>query len=139
MGSCRLNALGFLIHRLSSVRSGSHFHNSENPWSAHLVNDFMATSNRGKYVVPFPGELAGVQFLWNFGDGTTSTNESPVKVYGQAGSYTVSLRVDGEQGQSDVKVKPGFVVVVDGGPQLGVQWVDGRETNGFGGSSKMEL
>jgi hypothetical protein len=73
------------------------------------------------------GGLAGVRFQWGFGDGSTSTNESPVKVYGRSGSYTVSLRVEGEKGQSDVKTKPDFVVVSAGSaPWLGVQWIGGR-------------
>ena len=32
-------------------------------------------------------------WLWNFGDGTTSTLQSPTHVYSAAGSYTVSLKV----------------------------------------------
>lgn len=32
-----------------------------------------------------------VQYLWNFGDGTTSTAFQPTKVYANAGTYTVSL------------------------------------------------
>jgi PKD repeat protein len=39
----------------------------------------------------------------------------------------VSLRVEGEKGQSDVKTKPDFVVVSAGSaPWLGVQWIGGR-------------
>lgn len=38
-----------------------------------------------------------LQFLWNFGDGTTSTEANPSKTYIQKGSYTVELTVsDGE-------------------------------------------
>jgi gliding motility-associated-like protein len=32
-------------------------------------------------------------FLWNFGDGQTSTDENPVHIYNNPGIYTVSLRV----------------------------------------------
>jgi gliding motility-associated-like protein len=35
--------------------------------------------------------LAGQQFFWNFGDGTTSTASSPTHVYPSVGTYRVSL------------------------------------------------
>lgn len=35
--------------------------------------------------------LGGVQFLWEFGDGTTSTLDDPTHVYGSVGSYQVRL------------------------------------------------
>jgi PKD repeat protein len=44
------------------------------------------------------GGLAGLAFAWDFGDGSTSTNESPVKVYGRPGSYTVGFAGGGGAG-----------------------------------------
>ena len=35
----------------------------------------------------------GQQFLWNFGDGTTSTDFSPTHLYNSAGTFVVKLRV----------------------------------------------
>jgi gliding motility-associated-like protein len=35
--------------------------------------------------------LAGQQFFWNFGDGTTSTVSSPSHLYPNVGTYTISL------------------------------------------------
>ena len=32
-------------------------------------------------------------FLWNFGDGTTSTDQNPAHAYAQGGDYTVSLKI----------------------------------------------
>lgn len=41
-------------------------------------------------------------YTWSFGDGTTSTEESPVKSYAAAGSYTVTLSAKGAGGTSSV-------------------------------------
>jgi gliding motility-associated-like protein len=37
--------------------------------------------------------LAGQQFFWDFGDGSTSTDVNPTHVYAAAGTYTISLLV----------------------------------------------
>lgn len=36
-----------------------------------------------------------ISYLWNFGDGTSSTEAAPVHIYGAEGMYTVSLEVTG--------------------------------------------
>ncbi|WP_286269438.1 trypsin-like serine protease [Thalassotalea hakodatensis] len=46
-------------------------------------------------------DQAVVTYLWNFGDGNTSTQPNPTHSYAQAGSYTVSLTVSDEQGLSN--------------------------------------
>lgn len=42
--------------------------------------------------------IGGTAYLWNFGDGTTSTEENPVHTYTVPGEYTVSLTVTNECG-----------------------------------------
>lgn len=67
------------------------------------------------------GTITG-QF-WNFGDGTTSTNTSPVHVYSNAASYSVSLAVYGSSATSTltrssyvtVTTNTGAYAVVDTG------------------------
>jgi len=49
-------------------------------------------------------------WLWNFGDGQTSTEQNPQHTYIAAGSYTVSLTVNGPSG-SDTETKTAFVNV----------------------------
>jgi len=49
-------------------------------------------------------------WLWDFGDGATSTERNPVHTYTQAGSFTVRLTVTGPDGAS-LAVKPSAVVV----------------------------
>src|SRR5262249_32272265 len=43
---------------------------------------------------------AGFTFTWNFGDGTTATGASPTHVYQNSGTYTVSLTVTDQDGES---------------------------------------
>lgn len=51
---------------------------------------------------------AVTSWLWNFGDGTTSTLQNPTHIYNQDGSYTVSLRASNSVG-SDVVTKSNVV------------------------------
>lgn len=37
-------------------------------------------------------------YLWNFGDGTTSTDQNPIKTYTEKGKYTVSLKAINDEG-----------------------------------------
>lgn len=46
---------------------------------------------------------AGSHFLWDFGDGTTSTDESPTHTYHQPGKPTVKLTVTDSAGESASK------------------------------------
>jgi PKD repeat protein len=50
--------------------------------------------------------------LWEFGDGLTSTLDSPVHTYATTSTYTVTLTVRGPGGE-DVEVKPGYVRVYE--------------------------
>lgn len=40
-------------------------------------------------------------YSWNFGDGATSTEETPTHTYAKGGNYTVNLRITGEANQVD--------------------------------------
>jgi PKD repeat protein len=48
--------------------------------------------------------------VWDFGDGVTSTLESPTHIYTALGSYTVTLSIQGPGG-ADAAAKPGYVTV----------------------------
>ncbi len=62
--------------------------------------------------VEFPDSLTAqnVTWLWNLGDGTTSTAPAPVHTYG-AGNYTVSLTVTTPAGCSAAALNTGSVIV----------------------------
>ena len=50
-------------------------------------------------------------FYWEFGDGTTSIEENPSKLYLKAGKFTVKLFIEDEWGCKDSLIYPEFVIV----------------------------
>ncbi|MCB0508646.1 MAG: PKD domain-containing protein [Bacteroidetes bacterium] len=50
-------------------------------------------------------------YLWDFGDGTTSTDSIPTHIYHAGGNYTVSLTVTDGFGCVDVMTKPNFIQI----------------------------
>lgn len=52
-----------------------------------------------------------VDWKWDFGDGTTSTDPAPVHIYTTQGTYKVSLTITNSAGCSETIEKPGFVVI----------------------------
>jgi PKD repeat protein/PhoPQ-activated pathogenicity-related protein len=57
-----------------------------------------------------PGTAEITQWLWNFGDGQTSTEQNPMHTYAEAGTYPVSLTVTSAHG-TDTETVPGYVVI----------------------------
>ena len=53
-----------------------------------------------------------VSWLWDFGDGTTSTQQWPQHVYTQPGNYTVKLTVTDVNNDSHTETKNNFVRTV---------------------------
>ena len=53
----------------------------------------------------------GISYLWDFGDGNTSTEFSPVHTYTQYGYYPVSLFVDGGGCGSGTKIKENYIFI----------------------------
>ncbi len=49
-------------------------------------------------------------WLWEFGDGSTSTEEDPIHVYMDEGEYTVSLTITDQYG-SDIETKNNYITV----------------------------
>lgn len=52
-----------------------------------------------------------VEWLWYFGDGSTSNDENPTKLYDKAGKFNVALKVTDLLGCTDSTMKPNFIVV----------------------------
>lgn len=60
-----------------------------------------------------PG-TSNTQWLWDFGDGTSSTLQSPTKQYSTPESYTVSLKVTNNKGCSKTFVKANYINIAEG-------------------------
>ncbi|MEL7529791.1 MAG: PKD domain-containing protein [Bacteroidota bacterium] len=58
-----------------------------------------------------PGSAPIVNWLWDFGDGTTSSLQNPVHTYAFAGSFTVSLVVTDANGCTDLLAQNAFIDV----------------------------
>ena len=61
-----------------------------------------------------PGSGSITSYLWNFGDGTTSNQQSPAHAYPQPGYYNVSLTVQNSGGCSNTTGINRYLRVVDG-------------------------
>lgn len=55
--------------------------------------------------------LNGTTWLWEFGDGQTSTSRNPEHTYAAAGTYTVTLKIDGGGGDK-TKTRTNYVKVL---------------------------
>ncbi|MBL7914833.1 MAG: PKD domain-containing protein [Bacteroidia bacterium] len=62
--------------------------------------------------VNFTSATPATSYLWDFGDGTTSTLQNPTHLYTVAGSYTVTLTCVLASGCTTTTVKPGFIDVL---------------------------
>jgi len=88
---------------------------------ARLRVGFNAVASRikeGDKKVRFHGEITGgfppYNYEWDFGDGSTSTDESPTHTYQGDGTYTVSLTVTDDRGNADSEVREDYITVLPG-------------------------
>lgn len=102
---------------------------NETPAGTVLVSDLMFSSDDPVAFAPIANFVANVtttcsgeinftdesdfnptSWLWDFGDGTTSTDENPTHIYTTDGTYTVTLTVTNDAG-TDVKTETSYIVV----------------------------
>jgi PKD repeat protein len=76
--------------------------------------DFTATPTSGQapLTVQFTNRTTGqaTSYVWEFGDGVSSTLSNPIYIYRNAGTYTVKLTAVGPGGQ-DTEAKASFITV----------------------------
>lgn len=100
-----------------TITQPNHITVYEKPTAAFKVSD-----SAGCY--PFPVQFTdestaspgttNTSWVWDFGDGTQSTQQNPVNIYNYDGTYTVSLKVVSDKGCWSVATKPGYINVAGG-------------------------
>jgi len=73
-------------------------------------------------------EYTPTTWLWDFGDGSTSTQQNPIKSYSEGGTYNVRLSVSNAYG-SDSKLKQNYITVVI---YLSGSFIDSRDNQEYG-------
>jgi Zn-dependent metalloprotease/chitodextrinase len=80
--------------------------------------------------------LNATSFHWDFGDGSTSTLQSPAHIYSAAGNYTVTLMASGiaSCGNADTMIVPSCINVSNGGGPIAVSCIPTANTTccGYG-------
>lgn len=86
-------------------------------YAPELTADFSAVPRSGAdpLSVAFTDESFGGAtidtWLWDFGDGSTSTSQNPTNIYEAPGSYTVSLTVTDTDDDTDSLTRTAYIVV----------------------------
>ena len=60
------------------------------------------------------GGFPPYSYEWDFGDANTSTDKASTHAYKTAGSYTVSLKVTDDRGNTDTKTRHDYITVLPG-------------------------
>lgn len=102
------------------------------PYSTEVIAAFTPSETEGcalPFTVDFTNEsVNGVTYLWNFGDGGTSTEAFPSHTYTSEGTFDVTLTVDGGVCGDDEIISVGLILVDE---SLGCPVI--FPTAGFGG------
>ena len=103
--------------------------------------NFIATNISGTYplTVDFVDTSTGLitDWMWDFGDGTTSASQSPTHLYTQEGSYTVTLVVSGPGGSSSMICQPCIQVTIP--PDYLLKLEDGSMQQGMSSPFSIKL
>ncbi|MFC1988071.1 DUF4349 domain-containing protein [Chloroflexota bacterium] len=67
-----------------------------------------------RFYAEISGGFAPYSYEWDFGDGTTSTDEAPTHAYKAAGSYTISLTVTDDRGNTESETRTDYITVLPG-------------------------
>jgi len=96
-----------------------------------LTVEFNATARsikEGKRIFFIPAASGGFQpytYEWNFGDGQTSTEERPSHAYKSDGTYTVSLKLTDDRGNTVSLTRDKYITILSGweaGNTAGTAW-----------------
>jgi PKD repeat protein len=77
---------------------------------ANFSADHTTGCNASIQFTDISGAPSGSTFLWNFGDGQTSTLQNPMHSYATSGTYTVTLAVSSCPG-NDSEIKTNYITI----------------------------
>lgn len=82
---------------------------------AHPTADFtFEDSSDNRFEFTFTSTTTSAEaFEWDFGDGTTSTEENPTHIYEEGGEYTIELIVTGDERTLPAKVEKTLTIIPD--------------------------
>jgi|GEM_PF-816066 len=66
------------------------------------------------FAVNIQGGISPFSYAWDFGDGATSTDESPWHKYSSSGTYTVSVVVTDDSGNKQTDTRDSYITVSPG-------------------------
>ncbi len=67
-----------------------------------------------RFAPQIAGGFAPYSYQWDFGDKNTSTGAAPTHEYKSPGSYTITLKVTDDRGNTDTEVKKDYITVLPG-------------------------
>jgi Zn-dependent metalloprotease len=101
-------------------------------YQPNVVADFstpLTTTCQPPFTVQFQNQsMNGLSFLWNFGDGNTSTDINPTHTYTNYGNFDVTLTVNGGSCGSDTLLKTAYISVNAQNPCVVIMPLNGTGT-----------
>ena len=113
------NTKSWLLHFYYQIGTDFFIDNMEMSWTPNSwippVADFTGSPRQGEYphMVTFVNQtIDGVNYEWNFGDGTTSSDEHPTHTYTTADTFDVSLIAQNAHG-NHTETKVDYLNITD--------------------------
>lgn len=82
------------------------------PTAQFTVNQTSTCDNQLPFIFTSTPSSA-IQWQWDFGDGTTSSLQNPLHVYGGSGVYDITLITTNQLGCTDSAILPGYIQVLN--------------------------
>ncbi|MBI4284751.1 MAG: DUF4349 domain-containing protein, partial [Chloroflexi bacterium] len=75
---------------------------------------FVKTGERVQFISQIAGGFAPYSHEWDFGDGKTSTDAAPIHAYSVPGSYTVTLKLTDDRGNTTTQTQKDYITIQPG-------------------------
>lgn len=77
------------------------------------------TGNEIQFYPDVAGGFTPYSYVWDFGDGKTSTDTSPTHTYAKPGEYTISLKVTDDRANTVTETRENYIKITQGGWSIG--------------------